>query len=213
MNKKKTDKQARWRLLTALATVVVLGGCASFSPDGGFSAVEQTAKRRLDKDLNWARSDADREAMARRVADLLAKPLTADDAVQVALLNNRGLQADFAELGIGEAELVQAGRLPNPGFSFARLKRGDEVELERGFHFNLARLIAMPLIQQVEGRRFAQTQGRAAVSVLSLAGETRKAYFRAVAAEETVRYLRQVQQTAEASAELARRMQQIGNFN
>jgi hypothetical protein len=47
--------------------------------------------------------------------------------VQLSLLNNRGLQADFQELGITEAELVQAGRLPNPGFSFSRLTRGDEV--------------------------------------------------------------------------------------
>ncbi len=203
----------RGRLLTALAMVAFLGGCASFSPDGGFGAVTQTAGNRLAKDLQWVRSDAEREALRRRVNDMLARPLTADDAVQLALLNNRGLQADFAELGIGEAELVQAGRLPNPGFSFARLRRGDEVERERGIHFNLARLIAMPMIQQVEQRRFAQTQGRVATAVLALAAQTRKAYFQALAAEETVRYMQQVRQAAEASAELARRMQQVGNFN
>jgi outer membrane protein TolC len=203
----------RGRLLTALAMVAFLGGCASFSPDGGFGAVTQTAGNRLAKDLQWVRSDAEREALRRRVNDMLAGPLTADDAVQLALLNNRGLQADFAELGIGEAELVQAGRLPNPGFSFARLRRGDEVERERGIHFNLARLIAMPMIRQVEQRRFAQTQGRVATAVLALAAQTRKAYFQALAAEETVRYMQQVRQAAEASAELARRMQQVGNFN
>ena len=202
-----------WRFVAAFAAIAVLGGCASFSTDSGFGPVEQTAKERLSKDLHWARTAGDREALAQRVQDLLAKPLTADDAVQVALLNNRGLQADFAELGIGNAELVQAGRLPNPGFSFARMTRGDEVELERGLHINLARLISMPLIQQVEGRRFAQTQGRVAMAVLSLAAQTRKTYFQALAAEETVRYMRQVKQAAEASAELARRMQQVGNFN
>ncbi len=213
MNPDKFNHVLRWRPVAALTALAVLGGCATLSPDSGFAPIEQTAKQHLSKDVRWARTDADRAALAGLVSDLLAKPLTADDAVQVALLNNRGLQADFAELGIGEAELVQAGRLPNPGFSFARLKRGDEVELERGFHFNLARLIAMPLIQQVEGRRFAQTQGRVATAVLSLAAETRKAYYQALAAEETVRYMRQVKQAAEASAELARRMQQIGNFN
>jgi outer membrane protein TolC len=205
------SRRARW--LAGLAALALLGGCTSFSPDGGFGPVEQTAKTRLGKDLQWARSDADRQALAQRVSELLAKPLTADDAVQVALLSNRGLQASFAELGITEAEVVQAGRLANPGFSFARLQRGDEVELERGFHFNLARLIAMPMIQQVESRRFARTQGQTAMAVLSLAADTRKAYFRALAAEETVRYMQQVKQTAEASAELARRMQAIGNFN
>ena len=116
----------RPRLLAVLASAALLGGCTSFSPDGGFSAVEQTAKDRLGKELRWARTDADQDNIDQRVAELLAKPLTMDDAVQVALLNNRGLQATFQELGITEAEVVQAGRLPNPGFSFGRLTRGNE---------------------------------------------------------------------------------------
>jgi outer membrane protein TolC len=200
------------RLLAMLVSAAVLGGCASFSPDGGFAAVEKTAKDRLGKDVQWARSDADQDRIAQRVSELLAKPLSVDDAVQVALLNNRGLQASFQELGIGEAELVQAGRLPNPGFSFGRMSKGDEREIERGLHLNLARLIAMPYIGQMEARRFEQTKGMVAMSVLSLAADTRKAYYNALAAEETVRYMRQVKQAAEASAELARRMEQVGNF-
>ncbi|HEY6134593.1 MAG TPA: TolC family protein [Rubrivivax sp.] len=191
----------------------MLGGCASFSPDAGFGVVEQTAQARLGKELRWSRSPADQEHIDQRVAALLAQPLAMDAALQVALLNNRGLQARLQDLGIGEAERVQAGRLPNPGFSFSRLTRGSEIELESGLHFNLARLLAMPLIGEVEARRFAQTQGAVAMQVLSLAADTRKAWVGAVAAKENVRYARQVQQAADASAELARRMEQVGNFN
>ena len=201
------------RLLAVLLSAAVLGGCASFSPDGGFNAVEKTAQDRLGKQVQWARSDADLDGIAQRVNELLSKPLSVDDAVQVALLNNRGLQATFQELGIGEADLVQAGRLPNPGFSFGRMSQGDEREIERGLHYNIARLIAMPLIGQMEARRFERTKGMVSMSVLSLASDTRKAYYNAVAAEESVRYMRQVKQAAEASAELARRMEQVGNFN
>ncbi len=201
------------RLSSVLSGVALLAGCASFSADGGFSTVQRSANQHLGKEVVWARSDADRDSIEQRVAELLAKPLTADAAVQLALLNNRGLQATFQELGISEAEVVQAGRLPNPGFSFARLRRGDEIELERGFHFNLARLLVRPFIAQVEARRFEQTQAMVAMSMLSLAADTRKAYFNAVAAGETVRYMHQVQQAAQASAELARRMEQVGNFN
>ena len=201
------------RVLALLTSAVVLGGCASFSPDGGFGTVERTTKERIGKDLHWARGDDDLDTIAKRVAELLAKPLTVDEAVQVALLNNSGLQADFQELGITEAEVVQAGRLPNPGFSFGRSSRGDEREIERGLHFNLARLVAMPLIGRMEAHRFEQVKGRVAMNVLSLAADTRKAYFTALAAEETVRYMRQVKQAADASAELARRMEQVGNFN
>ncbi|GCL65584.1 TolC family protein [Pseudaquabacterium pictum] len=196
-----------------LASAAVLGGCASFTPDGGFATVEKTTKDRLGKDVQWARSDADQDSISKRVDELLSKPLTVDAAVQVALLNNRGLQADFQELGITEAEVVQAGRLPNPGFSFGRMSQGDEREIERGLHFNLARLVAMPLIGRMEARRFEQVQARVSMNVLSLAADTRKAYFTALAAEETVRYMRQVKQAADASAELARRMEQVGNFN
>ncbi len=210
------DRTAHARPLRSgalLAMAAVVGGCASFSPDGGFGSVQQAAKDRLGKDLVIAKSDADQDAIGRRVGELIAKPLMVDDAVQIALLNNRGLQATYQELGITEAEVVQSGRLPNPGISFGRRSRGDEREIERGLHFNLARLLALPLINQVEARRFEQTQGMVAMNVLSIAADTRKAYYRAVGAEEGVRYMRQVKQAAGASAELARRMTAVGNFN
>ena len=202
----------RHRLVAMVIAATFFGGCASFSPDGGFAVVQKTARDLLSKDVQWARSDADQDGIDTRVAALLSKPLTVDDAVQVALLNNRGLQASFEDLGITEAEVVQAGRLPNPGFSFGRLTKGDEIERERGLHVNLARLLVLPLIGQIEARRFEHTQRMVAMSVLSLAADTRKAYYNALAAEETVRYMRQVKQAADASAELARRMQQVGNF-
>ena len=80
-------------------------------------------------------------------------------------------------------------------------------------HLNLARLLTLPMVSRLEARRFEQVKREVTMDVLSRAAETRKAYFQAVAAEETVRYMRQVKQTAEASAELARRMEQVGNFS
>lgn len=203
----------RTRLTLAALALFVLGGCATVSNDAGFGPVEQTAKDRLGKDVKWARSDADRDAIDKRVAKLLEQPLSADDAVQIALLNNKGLQASFSELGISEADRVQAGRLPNPGFSFGRLTQGSSVEIDRSIQFNLARLLMLPTINQIESRRFEQTRGAVALSVLSLASETRKAYYLAVAADETGRYMLQVQTAAEAGAELARRQTQAGNWN
>ena len=112
----------RGKLLVATIGILGLAGCATFSDDGGFGRVEQTTLERLDKDVKWARSDAERTTLQTRVGELLAKPLTADDAIQLALYNNRGLQAAFFDLGISEAELVQAGRLPNPHFSMLRAR-------------------------------------------------------------------------------------------
>ncbi|MCY7388255.1 MAG: TolC family protein, partial [Burkholderiales bacterium] len=197
----------------AAAVLITMAGCASLSSDGGFSAVERTTKDKIGKDVVWSRTEGDQSAISKRVAELLTKPLSADDAVQIALLNNRGLQADFAELGIAEADMVSASRLPNPGFSFMRSRRGDEIEIERGLHFNFARLLALPLIAKMESQRFELAKGSAATAAIRLAGETRKAYFQALAAEETVRYMRKVRDVAESSAELARRMAAVGNWS
>ena len=206
----------RWMVPTALAALALaLTGCASLSSDGGFGTVQKAAGERLGTtvELTWARQPEDLDRIDQRVGELLSKPLSMDAAVQVALLNNRGLQAAYAELGITEAEVVQAGRLPNPGFSFGRMTKGDEIELERGLHVNLARLIAMPLVQRVEARRLEQVRTTVAMQVLALAADTRKAWVQAVAAEESVRYNHQVMQAAQAGAELARRMAAVGNFN
>ena len=201
------------RIAAAALATVALGGCAGFSADGGFGVVEQAAGERLGKDVRWVRSDAERAALDARVEALLAEALTADAAVQVALLNNRGLQAAFDELGIAEAGFVQAGRLPNPGFGFGRLRRGDETEIERTLHLDLARLLAMPMVREMESRRFERVKRDAAAAMLALAADTRKAWVAAVAAEQSVRYMGQVREAADASAELARRMARAGNWN
>ena len=203
--------------IAGLALVsIVLGGCATFSPDGGFNAVEKAVKDRSGKELVWIKSDAQRDSVDKRVAELLAKPLSADDAVQVALLNNRGLQAEFAELGIGEADLVRAGRLPNPHFSMLRASHPDaggrEYKIEQALTFNVFALITLPLASEIEARNFERVKRGVTLEVLRVASETRKAYFTALAADETVRYTKQVKDVADASAELARRMARTGNW-
>lgn len=203
----------RARQLGLCAGLLLLAGCASFSRDGGFAVVEQAAEQQLDKQLSWSKTSEERALVAERVAELLAQPLSADAAVQVALLNNRGLQAAFDQLGISEAERVQAGRIPNPGFSFGRLEKGSEVEYERGLHVNLAWLIAMPMTSGMEAKRFEQVQRQTSLAVFELANQTRKAWYRAVAAEESLGFMRQVMDSAEIGAELARRLAAVGNYS
>jgi outer membrane protein TolC len=201
------------RRVAALAVMLALGGCASFSPDGGFDAVAEAAREHAGKDVVQVRTPEEQAAVNARVATLLAKPLGVEDAVQVALLNNRGLQASFRELGLAEADLVSAGRLPNPHFSIARSRVGGDVAVEQSVTFNILALATLPLASGIERRRFSRTQAGVSLEVLRLAAETRKAYFQAVAAEESLRYMRQVRTAAEAGAELARRMAEVGNWS
>lgn len=198
--------------LAVLAAPLLLAGCASLSGNGGIAPVQDAAKTHLGATLLAATTEQDLDTIDQRVAELLSQPLSADAAVQIALLNNRGLQASLQELGVAEAEMVQASRMPNPGFSIAKLRRGDEREIERGFSFDLAHLVALPLARQVEGHRFAAVQRSVAMEMLSLADQTRKAFYAAVAAEQTAGYMRDVRATADAGAELAKRLAQAGNW-
>lgn len=199
--------------LAILAITATLGGCATFSKDGGFDSVADAAMTRLDKNVQVIRNEDDQKALDERIGELVKKPLSVDDAVQIAVLNNRGLQATFANLGIAEAELVQAGRLQNPSFEFKHSKGGTDTTIERTFTVNLIQLLTTPLATRIEGRRFEQTKLMVSAAVLKTAFDARSAYFEAVAAEQEVAYANQVNASAQAGAELASRMARAGNWS
>lgn len=195
-----------------LVSALVLAGCATLQDDARFTPVEQAVKERTGADTRWARTEGEANTVRARVKELLAKPLGPTEAVQIALLNNPGLQASYAEVGIAEADLVQASRWRGPTFSFARLRREDEIETERGVFFDVLGLLTIPLSVKAQEKRLESVQNRAAGEGLRVALHTRKAWFESVAAQETAKYMEQVKQSAEASAELARRMAEVGNF-
>jgi outer membrane protein TolC len=195
-----------------IAGVLLLGGCASLSDDARFSTVEQAVKERTGADTRWLRSDDDAGSVRGRIRELLEKPLGPTEAVQVALLNNPGLQASYAEVGIAEADLVQASRWRGPTFSLGRMRRDGETEIERGVFFDVLGLLTIPLSTKASGKRLESMQNRAAGEGVRIALETRKAWFQAVAAQETAKYMAQVKEAAETSAELARRMAAAGNY-
>jgi outer membrane protein TolC len=201
------------RPLLAMLAALELVGCAGFSTDGGFDAVADAAHTRLAKDLEWPRTDDEQAKVRRRVDDLLAAPLGADDAVQIALLNNRMLQADFEELGISEADLVQSGRLPNPRFDLRHAAAGGQYDIEETLTFNILSLFTMGYARDIEKRRFAQTQNAVVLRVIQLAKDTREAFVAAVAAQDSVAYLRRVNAVAETGAQLSNRMVTAGNWN
>ncbi|MEQ1661808.1 MAG: TolC family protein [Thiobacillus sp.] len=200
-------------LSLAVLSALWLGGCASFSPDGGLSQIQSTARPHLAQDIVWPRDEAGRAEVQAHVAALLAQTLSADDAVQLALLNNPGLQAGFHALGIAEAERVAALRLPNPGISIGRLRRGSEVEWERSLHLSLAALLTMPMRADIESRQLEQAQRALVLVALKLAADTRKAWVMAVAANQSLAYQKQSLDAAEAGAELGRRMVAAGNWS
>lgn len=196
-----------------IGVAAALGGCASYSPDGGFDRVSQLTRERTGVAPAYQRGAQPGAAVQARVAELLRAPLTADGAAEISLLQHRGLQASFAELGIAESDLVRAGRLRNPAFSFGRLSGSGVVEIERAVIFDVMGLLTMPVAQRVERARFEQVQLKAAYEAVGVAAEARRAYYLAVASQQLEAYHAQVKDAADASNELARRMVQAGNFS
>src|SRR5271165_3081197 len=199
--------------VAAVLAALTLSGCATFSKDGGFDLVAAQTRAYLHEDVHWPRTLEEQAKVDAQVAERLAHGLSAEDAVQIALLNSRGLRACFEELGVSEADLVQSGRLPNPQFTLRHAGAADQYDVEETLSFNVLWLITAPYARKIEKHRFAQAQSAAVIAVVQVANDTRQAYFAAVAARESVRYLEQVKSAAVAGDELARRMVAAGNWN
>ncbi|PCI53032.1 MAG: RND transporter [Methylophilaceae bacterium] len=193
--------------------VLHLYGCATFTPDGGFDHVEKATQRYIKQQPVWAKTAAEKQASLEKVSVLLEKPLAVGDAVQIALINNAQLQATFYHLQIAEANAVQAGRLPNPVFDMLYVKNKGNFNIEQALTFNILALFTLPKASAIEKKRFIATQNEVVLQVLNTARNTRNAYYEALAARESVHYLTQVSESAEATAELAKRMRKAGNWS
>ncbi|MBQ0821896.1 TolC family protein [Microvirga sp. HBU67558] len=203
----------RLGLLGGIALTLFLGGCVSFSADGGLSTAQTVAYSELGKDVVKITSEAEAIGIQQRVEDLLRRPLTPDSAVQIALLKNRGLQVAFNELGVSEAEYIQTSLPPSPTASLSRLGGSLELEIERQIVVGLFELATLPARTAVAEQRFRAAQFRTAEAVLRLAAETRREYYRAIAANQQIAFMQQALGTAETASELAKQLGESGSLN
>ena len=203
--------------LAAVAAALLLGGCASTAIDKNFQSVQSLTQSRLGSEVKWLNTDAARRQAQADVDALLAKPLSADDAVRVALAYSPALQGALFESAAASAGATQSARLPNPIFTFERLVRrsgGDvDVDIGRMLGISVFDLLLLPQRLRLADFQQQQLQMRLASDVVQAATDARQNWVRAVAAQQSLQYFEQVKKTADVSAELARRMQAVGNFN
>ncbi|MEJ8855903.1 TolC family protein [Variovorax robiniae] len=200
--------------LTAVALgVALLAGCATVSIDDALQETNSNAKQFTQGKLEISRTQEQRDRRRQLTQELLSKPLSQDDSVQAALANSPAVQALLAESWADIASANQTGRLPNPIFKFERMQLNSELEIGRLLSVGLVDLILLP-------RRLAISKSQADMAKLQLTStvvdqvtQVRQSWVRAVAAQQSLQYSRQVDESAQASAELARRMQLIGNFS
>src|SRR5262245_41710165 len=197
----------------AIASAALLSACKTFSPDGGMGTVATIAGQGLNKDVVRVSSPTDAAYAQTRVGRLLRAPLSADAAVQIALLNNAELQAAYNRLGVAEAVAVQASRPPLPTLSYDWVKTSVELDIERQVVASVLQLATWPAQSKIAGVRFEQAELRAAEETLRVAADTRKAYYSAVAAHQTLAALNAIKASAEAAAELSGQLTETGAVN
>lgn len=200
-------------VIAVLGVVSLLSGCKTFSPDGGIDVVSAVAGSDLRKDVVAVRTPGDAETARSMVAQLLKRPLTVEAAVQIALLNNRGLQAAYNELGAAEAIAVGQSLPPNPALSLSRISGSVETEIDRQIVISILALATLPMRAEIAADRFHQAQLAAALETLRVGAETRRAFYRAVAARELADFLAQANASAETAAKLASRLGETGSMN
>ena len=194
------------RIASAAVAAALLAGCATVDIDQAVGRTNDTAAEFTQGRLELSRTAEQQARREQLSAQLLAQPLGRDEAVQLALANSPAFQALVAEGWSGMATATQGGRIANPVFSFERVRAGSELEIGRLLSFGLLDLLTLPQRVSLARNQSAQAQLQLTRDVVGQVGQVRQAWVRAVAAQQQLAYAQQVDRSARASAELARRM-------
>lgn len=198
--------------LSALLLAVV-AGCASIEPSKVLTQTQQDLAHFGPTPLELALTPAQvaqRRAAAQR---LLEQPLQQADAVGLSLLNNPALQALLARAMADAAQAAQQGRIANPRLGLEWSSLLDETEIARRISFGLLDLLTLPQRQGLAAGAVQQVQLQLSMDVVVQISAVRQAWVKAVAAQEATAYAQQVQEAAGIGAQLARRMQNVGNIS
>ena len=201
-------------LRPALVTLpLLLAGCASTAIQENQAATSAFALREVGMEAQLQSTDDARTAAATNARTLLAEPLTAHGAVQIAVGYSPTFQRMLADSAAASAAATQSARLPNPILSYSRLAAGDVTEIDRALTLSLLDFVLLPQRRRLADLQQAQHRLRSAGDVIGTATAAREAWVDAVAARQSLAYAAQAQRAAEAGAELGRRMAAVGNFS
>lgn len=210
------------KCVVTVALPLVLGGCVSSAEysaaTAGFSNVANKTAEATGKDTVWVQNRQDAQVVSGRVKTLLAKKtVDVESAVQVALLNNKGLQAAYADLGDSSADAWQSTMLVNPTVGIGLTGIGTPgleayKAIEGVIATNILALATQKRNVEIADGGFRKAQLNAALRTLQLAAETRRAWITAVASWETVAQLNQAQAAADAASELAQKIGEAGSL-
>ena len=197
----------------AATLAMTLAGCATVDINQSLGRANADTALFTQGKLALSQSDTERDASKRAADELLGKPLSQEDAVRLALINSPSMQALLAQHWADSADAAQSGRINNPLLTLERLRSPAEIEISRMLAVGLLDLLTLPQRNRIAQSRVEQTQLQLTGSVIENITQVRQAWVNAVASAQSQQYAKQVNESAEASAELARRMLVVGNFS
>jgi len=202
-----------WSRPVLVALPLLLAGCASTAVQQNLAETSAFATREVGVEAQLQSTPDARAAAESKARALLAEPLTAEGAVQLALGYSPTFQRMLADSAAASAAATQSARLPNPIVSYSRLVAGDMSEIDRALTVSLLDFVLLPQRGRLADLQQAQHRLRSAGDVIAVATEARQAWIDAVAARQSLAYAEQARAAAAAGAELARRMVAVGNFS
>ena len=191
-------------------------GCSSVPKEAGFKDVQNLVGSREDHRVYWERDSKTDPEIEQILESVLKSPLTSEGAVQIALLKNPNLQAVYEELGITQANVIEASLLDNP-VVFGQVRfpdtSGASNNLEFGITQNFLNILMMPYRKKLSTIRFEQVKLQVADEVIRTAAEVRKSYYSAMSAKQVRNLRNEIALSAEASFDLAQRLHNAGNIS
>ncbi len=197
----------------ALTLAPLAVACSAVSREAAFADVSAAAQDRVGHPLRWITGSEEDRQVAQRVQELLRGELTPDSATEIALLNNRGLQATYEEVGVAQADLVQAGLLRNPTISagVAFPSTGESPENSISVTKQFIDIFTLPLRKRIAGAELERAKLRVGDSVLRLAADVRAAVATLQATQAQVDTLQAFVEAEQLAAEFVQRQRAAGN--
>jgi cobalt-zinc-cadmium efflux system outer membrane protein len=195
----------------------VLSACAPTSAARAFRDTSQLVETRTGRPIFWNQGGAADEAVSRHIRDLLSQELSVGAAIQIALLNNRDLQATYEDLSVAQADLVQAGLLQNPTFSVGVTVPVAGSAVQTGFNLGVAEdFLALFLVsarKKIASSELDATKLRVGDAVLRATFDVQTAYYTLLAARQTLEMRQRTLDAGGAAVALAEAQHAAGNIS
>lgn len=201
--------------LCPLLLALLASGCSRLPPAGEGSVSCQIAHR-IDSHVEWRQGSGQEERMRQFIQDSLSKELTADSAIQIALLNNPKIQAFFEEMGIARADLVEAGLLSNPAFEI-EVRYPHVTSLKTNIEYllttSLLDVLVIPLRTKLASTEFEQSKLNVSNQILNLAFDVRETYYELIAERQKMQSMRSIVELVRITSAISSKQRAIGNVN